>query len=326
MISLNNSNTKGYHKYVLQALEEGQVSTAGRFTDLFEEKLAEYLGVSDCIATNSGTSALHLALIGCDVYESDEIVIPALTFEATRNVLKYIGAYPYIYDIDINTWNITRYVYQEIDFNQRKTSIPVSLYGNPITQYSIDRGHTIRDNAESLCSSNEGDYQYSCYSFNGNKTITTGGGGAVIGPCLDKVRKHIINYGGQYNYRMPSLNAALGLAQLENIDYFIERKTKFHEIYLNELSKFVQFQEATPDTKPVWWFTAGTFPEYINIGSLMAQMEQRNIPSRRIFKPLADLPNANYIYEHGLCLPSGTSNSDDDIYYVCNQIKEICGQ
>jgi len=323
MISLNNSNTKGYHKYVLQALEEGQVSTAGRFTDLFEEKLAEYLGISDCIATNSGTSALHLALLSCGLKPGDKIIIPALSFVATKNVLDYICAEPIFVDVDINTWLILD---DELDSKyEQSIFIPVNLYGN-VFDLKFDYRSTIIDSAELFKKPSSDLYDFACYSFNGNKIITTGAGGAIIGQNLGLVSKFIVNFSGKYNYRMASLNAALGLAQLENIDYFIERKTKFHEIYINELSEIVQFQEATPDTKPTWWFTAGLFPEDIEIPYLIQALAMRDIPSRRIFKPLADLPNANYIYEHGLCLPSGTSNSDDDIYYVCKQIKEICGQ
>jgi len=304
----------------------------------FEIAMARYLGVSGCIATNSCTAAMHLALMECGVGSGHELIIPALTFVATRNVIEYVGAKPIISDVDLETWCITDKTIP------RKGKIPkgiisVDLFGNPVginkefiklafSNLFGNQFFLISDSAESLGTKDPYDesVDYLCYSFNGNKTMTTGGGGLLIGENLNYIREKINpgHYNGiGYNYRMTGLSAALGLAQLKRLPEFLKKKRRFNEIYRNELDELVTFQKATPDSNPSWWFTACLFPEHIHIAELQNKLLEHHIPTRRIFKPLADLPNANYIYKHGLCLPSSTLNTEEDIYQICKVIKQL---
>jgi perosamine synthetase len=172
---------------------------------------------------------------------------------------------------------------------------------------------------------------YSTYSFNGNKTMTTGGGGIVAGNNLAKIRELIkpaYHDGLAYNYGMPAHNARLGLEQLKKLPKYLEKKTTFNKIYREELS-FLKFQKDEPGP---CWMTAALFPEWVNIERLQIRLRGRGIPTRRIFKPLnhykhlADgktYPNAERIYKHGLCLPSSVKNSEKDILETCRAIKKL---
>ncbi len=314
MIHFDSPNIGNLEKdCVRQALDEGSISTHSHFVTDFEKAMAEYLGVDDCIATNSGTSALHLALVelGIGIEYGYEISIPALTFPATKNVLRYVGAKPIVADVDVDTWLLPR---------QKILALPVDLYGNINLDYA-----PLIDAAESL-GGRERHEGFVCYSFNGNKVMTTGGGGLLVGTNLNRIRQKINpgHYNGiGYNYSMTGLSAALGLSQLKSLPYFIKKKRRFNRIYREKLNGLVKFQEATPGSDPSWWMTACTFPDDINIVDLQEKLKVRGIPTKRIFKPLADLPNATHIYEHGLCLPSSTLNGIENISEVCKEIKEV---
>jgi len=333
MIHLDSANITGLEiECVIGALRMGQISTSSPLVDEFERAMRDYLGISDCIATNSGTSALHLALIACGIEPEDEVIIPALTFKATENAVRYTGAMPVVVDVDPETWTL--------DFDEAdkainawtKAIIPVLLYGNPyIYTQTKKQLLLISDGCESLGTKLRGvaverHDTYICISFNGNKIMTTAGGGLLVGSNLDSVREKIYpgDYDGVgYNYRMTGLSAAFGLAQLERLKGFLVKKLMFNAIYREELRGLVRFQKRTPDSEPSWWLTACLFPEEIDIPDLQANLKGKGIPTRRIFKPLTDLPNARYIYDHGLCLPGSTLNTGDDILEACKTIKEL---
>lgn len=301
---------------VIRTLRNNQVSTAGTTVQEFEQAMAKWLEVPDCIATNSGTTALHLALMEIGYNKNHEIVIPALTFIATKNVIEYIGSQVIIKDVDSKTWLLSPNAEREYS-----NIIPVDLYGNPY------RGHSfIFDAAESLGVQIDRRAAQICYSFNGNKIMTTGGGGLLVGPNLDSIRAKINpgHYDGiGYNSRMPALNAALGLGQLQRLDGFLAKKRRFNQIYRDELPT-LKFQKATSGSDPSWWMTCCLFEQGAEI--MQTALKERDIPTKRIFKPLADresCPNAWYIYDHGLCLPSSTLNQDEDILMVCKEIRTI---
>jgi perosamine synthetase len=346
-IHLDFANIKHAKKLINNVLDTGYVSSAGPITDEFEQAMAKYLGVSDAVAVNSGTSALHLALLACDVGPGDEVILPVTTFVATANAVSYIGAKPIFVDIDPITWNIDSQKAIEAITPRTMAFICVHLYGNPCDMSYFPRIR-IEDAAESLGAKFKGKHtgtlgDLGCFSFNGNKIMTTGGGGLVVSrwlKSLDKIRNLSVqakNHDGThnaigYNYKMPSLNASLGLAQLKNLESFLAKQRRFNEIYRNELAGLVKFQEATPDSEPSWWFTVCLFPPDIDISSLQAELYKHWIPTRRIFRPLTDskpyqnrnvYPNARYIYNHGLCLPRSTLNTEKDIMYVCKKIKKM---
>ena len=337
MISLDSSNIGELEKeYVIRCLEDGEVSTRGKWVEKFEKTMAKYLNVPDTVAVNSGTSALHLCLLTLGIGPDDEVIIPALTFCATYNVVKYVGAIPIIVDIDIDTWCMDfQKVSTEIT-EKTKAIMPVTLYGNAYdVSVIIERIPIILDACESLGTKTIDNFpiehygEYAVLSFNGNKTMTTAGGGLVVGKNLDKIRllsqqakANNLDLVG-YNYRMTAFSAALGMAQLKRLPSFIKRKKKIREIYENELGNLVTFQKASPYSDPCWWLNACLIPENYELSYVMKKLDKAKIPHRRIFKPLASLPNAQYIYDHGFCLPSSTLCTDKDIMFVCQTIKEI---
>jgi perosamine synthetase len=310
-------------------------STRGNGVAEFERKMADFLGVNDCVAVNSGTSALFLSLLACGIGPEDEVVVPATTFVATANAVLMTGAKVVLCDVDKDSWLLDWASNIELVYHPvLEAIVPVSLYGNTFNEdVSFFRVNVIVDNSEALGNPRvNGDYF--CYSFNGNKTITTGGGGLIIGANLDKIRE-IINPGSYdglgYNLGMPALNARLGIEQLKNADRYIAKKNRFNEIYRSELDGFVTLQESSHNADSSWWMTACLFPEHINIDELRGKLLYDGIPTRRIFRPLnhyahlkdaKTYPVAEYLYEHGLCLPSSVRNSEDDIYIICEIIKK----
>lgn len=337
MIYLEEPNINSHDIFgVVRCLRSGQVSTRGSAVDEFERRMADFLGVKDCVATCSGTAALQLALLAAGIGPGDTVVVPALTFIGTVNAVKAVGAEPVFADVDKRTW-----VMKYCGCCGAKGILGVDLYGNPCNPVAFQgmpysdgcvEKKFITDSAEAL-GSRHGNNGICSYSFNGNKTMTTGGGGLVVGGDLDKVR-YLAEQGKYqsigFNYRMPALNASLGLAQLDRLPECIAKKKRINEIYHNELDGLVTFQEATSGSDPCWWYTAVVFPE---VAGLMARyLGDRGIPTRRLFTPLHFIqgyedgnhyPNAEMLWVHGLCLPSSTRNSERDILTVCKAIKEV---
>ena len=289
-----NGNEKDY---VVDCVESGWVSSVGQYVNLFEEKLAEYTGVKKAVVTVNGTAALHIALLLGGVEPGDEVLMPALSFIATANAVAYCGAYPHFVDSEIKTLGPDMNGLKDYlrDIGERKFDgklynkhtgrrisafVPMHTFGHPVDieearsicdEFSIA---LIEDAAESLGSFYKGKHtgnwgDLSALSFNGNKVMTTGGGGAILtnNEKLGKLAKHITTtakvphayefYHDQlgYNYRMPNLNAALGCAQLEQIDDFLSKKRKLAEAYKKQFanSTLFTFFEEVPDTKANYW-------------------------------------------------------------------------
>lgn len=306
-------------------IRDQEVSTRSLLVDRFEAEIAKFLNVSPdrVLATNSGTSALRLALMVNKVGLFMNVHMPALTFAATDNAIKSVVATSVIHDVDLDTWNVPRGSY-----DLALAFIPVDLYGNPCEAEGTNV--TIIDACESLGSrSSIPSNRYLCYSFNGNKTMTTGAGGLLVSPSAEdskRARKLADPTKGGYNYRMAGLNAALGLVQLRHLKEFIHRKKQIRAEYVYELGDIIRFQQPTPGTDPCFWMTAGTFPDEIDIPALQVNLQERGIPSRRVFRPLASrdqCPIAWSIYDHGLCLPSSTLDSVNTIRWVCGQVREV---
>jgi len=355
--NLNSDDYKSLEKAILAG-----VSTSSPIVGDFEKVIAEYLNVKpgNVLVVNSGTSALHLALLGCRVKPEDEVILPVLTFAATANAVKYIGAKIKFCDVDEDTWDINP---NEIDrlMNDRLIGVVyVDLYGVPVNGIEIldkiekYRIFVIADSSESLGSIHRKNYltrtgveDFSCFSFNGNKIITTGGGGLIVGPenPINYLRglscqgrryygsgyDELHSYVG-YNYRMPGLNAALGLSQLHRLPYFLERKRRIHAIYETELSDILQFQKATKGTFPNWWYTAALLPEGRHVPTFQSQLQAEGIPTRRVFRPLNESPAfidresypvAEMIFRRGICLPCSTLMTDSETSKVCSTIRRL---
>lgn len=345
-------------EFLCRAIDSGFVSTIGPFVDEFETLFSGYIASLKAVSVQSGTAALHVTLHELGIGPGDEVIVPALTFIATVNPISYVGATPVIVDVDRETWNIDPTLLEAAITAHTKAIMPVHLYGNPCDMDSImaiARKHNlfvIEDATESLGATFKGTQtgtfgDFGCFSFNGNKAITTGGGGMVVGNDARRLEhiKFLVNQARDetqgyfhpeigFNYRMTNIEAALGLAQLKQLDSFLKIRKQFNQHYRDELGAMdsIHLQREYPHASSSWWLTCGTFKEGISIPSLQAALHKQEIQTRQVFLPLSEQPPyakflrhecpvALDIYHHGLCLPSSTLNKPEDIARVCNAIK-----
>lgn len=349
-------------KYLCECVDSSFVSTIGPFVTKFEEEFARYLEVPRAVSVQSGTSALHIALIELGITSEDEVILPALTFVASANPIRYVGATPVFVDVDPVTWNISPGKIEKAITKKTKAIMPVHLYGNPCDMDSImniAKKHdllVIEDATESLgatytgrCTGTIGDI--GCYSFNGNKVITTGGGGMVVAKDAQRAEhiKFLVNQARDvskgfyhtevgYNMRMTNLEASLGLAQMKRLNTFLEKKRSFNNIYREILADipFIKFQEEDVQGKSAWWLSSITIEHpQKNIPAIQEELKSKGIPSRRLFVPINKFPPysdakneflsvCEHLYLYGLNLPSSTVNSEKTIQYVAEEIKKIC--
>lgn len=346
-------------KFLIKAVDSGFISTIGPFVSEFEEKFVEYLSVNKAVSIQSGTAAIHIALYELGIGEGDEVIVPALTFVATVNPVIYVGATPVFVDVDIKTWNIDPLKIENAITEKTKAIIPVHLYGNPCDMGEIMKLaqkynlFVVEDATESLGAKFNERFTgtigtLGCFSFNGNKTITTGGGGMVVGSDEQRLAhiKFLVNQArddskGYYhpevgfNYRMTNIASALGMAQMERLKELLAKKKILNMIYRNELTgvEGLSFQEEYKGAESSCWFTSCLLRSETDMLSLQKRLYQRGIPTRRVFMPIAEFPpyrkarrdelrNTYAIYGRGLCLASSTLNTEEQIYRACEIIKE----
>lgn len=259
-------------KYLNECIDTTFVSSVGKFVDRFEEAMAAYTGAKKAVVCVSGTNALHMAMMLVGVERDDEVLTQALTFIATCNAISYIGAHPVFIDVDMETLGLSPKAVKAwleknaelkngVCYNKKtgrrvKACIPMHTFGHPVKIDELvqicDEWHLelVEDAAESIGSLYKGQHtgtfgKVGAISFNGNKTITTGGGGMLLfqDEELGKLAKHLTTQAKVphrwafvhdhigYNYRMPNINAALGCAQLENLDRYVENKRETARIY-----------------------------------------------------------------------------------------------
>jgi len=348
-------------EYIKGCLDTNWVSSSGSYVDLFEKRFAEYIGAQKAVVTVNGTSALHLALISLGIGEGDEVIVPSLTFIATVNAIWYVRAIPVFVDVCRDTFVMDAEKVEELITNRTKAILPVHVYGHPVDmdvimdishRYNL---HVIEDATESLGSKykgrNTGTIGHAgCFSFNGNKLITTGGGGMLVtndSAVADKAKylscqaKTVTGNGGfiheevGYNYRMPNILAALGVAQLESIDKFTETKKKnaaFYSELLKEI-KGITLPIEKPWAENVHWLYSivveDDFP--LSRDDLIVLLNQNEIESRPFFipihtmKPYKDFPCGNMDISNelalkGMNLPSSVSLTREQIREVVNVI------
>lgn len=321
--------------YLRDAVNSGYVSTAGEFVKRFEDSLREIIGVSEVFATSSGTAALELALIGSGVGPGDEVILPSFTFVATANAVSHVGADPHFVDIDSVTLGISPSRLREL-LDQQTTFtdglvlnsltgkriaaiVPMHTFGSPVNLRELMeiarefRVPVVEDAAEALGSNFGGRPAgsfglASAISFNGNKIVTTGGGGLVatndsdVGTLVRHLGStakvphpyHFIHDRVGFNYRMPALNAALGLAQVERLDHFLESKARLHQQYVEAFSDFDEARvfEAPPASSPNHWLNALVFePSWAHVRDLVCEIAAReNVGVRPPWNPLHRLP------------------------------------
>lgn len=322
-------------RYVKECLDTGWVSSVGSYVDRFEQDLARFTGVKRAVAVVNGTAALHMCLKLVGVEADDEVMIPSLTFVATANAVAYCGAAPHFVDSEMRTLGIDcgkldsylkDIAEQRPDgcFNRRtgkriRALVPMHTFGHPVdldaafdlcARYNIT---LVEDAAESLGSYYRGKHtgnwgRISALSFNGNKVITTGGGGAVLtnDENLGNLAKHMTTTARVphpwelshdmigYNYRLPNLNAALGCAQLEQLPSFLERKRALAERYRKAFDslKGVRFFPEPENCRSNYWLNVLLLDEgYADQRDLLLDMtNKRGIQTRPAWTPMHRLP------------------------------------
>jgi len=356
-------------KYVVKAFDTNWVAPLGPNVDAFEEILAQYSGVKHAAALSSGTAAIHLALIILGVGHGDEVIASSLTFSATVNPIAYQKAIPVLVDSETETWNmkpelLETAIKDRIKKGKRpKAIIPVHLYGMPANMEDILRIAekyeipVIGDAAEALGSKYKGKPAGSfgkmgVLSFNGNKIITTSGGGALISDdkeLIDKARflatqarDKAIHYQHTqigYNYRMSNVLAGIGCGQMEVIDERVKRRRDNYSFYKKNLEIFkgISFLEEPNGSyfSNRWLTTIIIDPGKAGITReiLQADLEKENIESRPLWKPMHLQPifsscpayvngTSEELFNRGLCLPSGTNMSDDDRQRILDTISK----
>lgn len=357
-------------KYIQEAFDSNWIAPMGPNVDAFERELANYVGVNDSVALSSGTAALHLALILAGVGSGDIVICPTFTFAASANPIVYLKAIPVFIDSENLTWNLCPDVLEEtIKYYIKKGKKPkavigVHIYGMPMQlneilflceKYEIP---LIEDAAEALGSSYHerklGSFgKMSFFSFNGNKIITTSGGGALLSndPVLIKKAKFLASQAKDeaahyqhseigYNYRLSNICAGIGRAQLELIDERVESRRRNFNFYKKEMGKLsgFSFQNELPGSVSNRWLTCILIDlklsKEINPDKIRLHLEAKNIETRPLWKPLHLQPvfkDAPYfggnvaadLFEKGICLPSGSGLSEENLLFICENIKSL---
>ncbi|SCZ27900.1 MULTISPECIES: LegC family aminotransferase [unclassified Pseudomonas] len=333
-------------EYVNATLESTFVSSVGAFVDQFENRMAAFTGSERAVATVNGTAALHMALLLADVRPGDLVVTQPLTFVATCNAIAYCGAEPVFVDVDLHTMGLSpnaleswlsQHAYRDVDGQCRakandkiiKACLPMHTFGHPVELDTLIEccarwGLTlVEDAAESLGSLYKGRHTgtfgaLGTLSFNGNKVITTGGGGMILTDAQIGARaKHLtttakLSHAYEfrhdevgYNYRLPNLNAALGCAQLEQLDHFIAVKRQLAAFYERELdgSGLVFFKEP-PECRSNYWLNAVICEGAEQRDELLKATNAQNVMTRPIWALMNKLP------AYAACLKGDLSNAE----------------
>lgn len=351
MIALHEPEFAGQEwTYVKDCIDTGWVSSVGAYVDRFERDLRAITGASHAVATSNGTAALHICLLLAGVEAGDEVLMPALTFIATANAVSYAHAVPHFVDseeatLGVDPLRLQSYLEQIAErrdgasYNRQtgarlRALVVMHVFGHPCDMAALaklaERWHLmlIEDAAESLGASYQGHHtgnigQLAALSFNGNKVVTTGGGGAVLtnDPVLGKRAKHLTTTARVphrwnflhdevgYNYRMPNLNAALGCAQLENLPLFIARKRKLAERYGAAFSGVngLRFLREPEGTQGNYWLNAIVLdPDNASLrDDLLAALNDAGYMSRPLWTLMHRLP----MYEACPRMPLATAES-----------------
>lgn len=356
--------------WVEKAFESEWIVPLGPNVDEFEHRLEKYLGAPNVVALSAGTAAIHLALVALGVGAGDEVICQSFTFAASANPIKYQGADPVFVDSESDTWNMSPDALEEAIVDRKKQTghypkaiIPVYLYGMPAKmdeiraiadKYGIP---IVEDSAEALGSEYKGKKcgtlgNYGCLSFNGNKIITTSGGGALV--ChskeeADRVKFYATQAREQrpyyyhetigYNYRLSNVSAGIGCGQMDVLQEHVELRRAIHKFYTKELAEIdglsVQ-QNPSADFNSNFWLSTviidpktGKDPE-----SLRQFMLDAGVETRRLWRPMhmqpvfADAPyyggtTCETLFDRGLCLPSGSGLKEEELRYVADKIKEF---
>lgn len=356
--------------WVEKAFESEWIVPLGPNVDEFEHRLEKYLGAPNVVALSAGTAAIHLALVALGVGSGDEVICQSFTFAASANPIKYQGADPVFVDSEPDTWNMSPDALEEAIIDRKKQTghypkaiIPVYLYGMPAkmdeiraiaNKYGIP---IVEDSAEALGSEYKGKKcgtlgNYGCLSFNGNKIITTSGGGALV--ChskeeADRVKFYATQAREQrpyyyhetigYNYRLSNVSAGIGCGQMDVLQPHVELRRAIHDFYTKELAEIdglsVQQNPSTDFNSNFWLSTVLIDPKTgKDTESLRQFMLDAGVETRRLWRPMhmqpvfADAPyyggtTCETMFDRGLCLPSGSGLKEEELRYVADKIKEF---
>jgi len=379
-MTTNNSNTNNINKkkiflssphmsdeeyekqYINEAFETNWVAPLGPNVDNFETEFANKIGSNHAAALSSGTAAIHMALKAAGVKPNDKVFCQSLTFSASANPIIYENAMPVFIDSDKKTWNIDPNVLEKAikTHPDAKYLVLVHLYGlsadlDPIVELCNKHDITlIEDSAEALGTKYKGKYtgtfgKFGVFSFNGNKIITTSGGGMLVSEDKERIEKvrfwatqsrekerHYEHKELGYNYRMSNIVAGIGRGQLKVLNERIAKKRYIFNYYKNNLSDLdgIDFMPMNEWNEPNCWLSCITLSGKIKPIDIMLALEKENIESRPIWKPMHMQPffsKYDYVggnvsenlFTSGVCLPSDTKMTDEDLDRVCRIIKGL---
>lgn len=354
---------EGYEKqYIQEAFDTNWIAPLGANVTGFENELAAKVGCKAASATTTGTAAIHLALKSVGVKQGDIVFCQSLTFSATANPIIYEKAIPVFIDSNYETWNMDPDALEEAfeKYPNVKAVLVVHIYGLSADMdriVDICKKHNvalIEDAAESLGSYYKGKHtgtfgDYGIYSFNGNKIITTSGGGMLVSDNEEKIAKtkfwatqsrdqerHYEHSELGFNYRMSNVVAGIGRGQLKVLDQRVAKKKYIFEFYKRELSDLdgVNFMPINDWNEPNYWLSSMTLSGRVKPIDIMLKLEEENIESRPVWKPMHMQPffaHFDYIggnvseklFESGICLPSDTKMTNEDLRRIVKTIKGV---
>lgn len=353
-------------KYVKECLDTEWVSSVGKYVDRFEEEFSRYMDVNKAVVTMNGTAAIQLALETLGIKEGDEVIVSSMTFISPVNAIRYVGATPVFADVSRDTFVMDASKVEELITDKTKAIIPVHIYGYPVdmdTLNSIAKKYNlyvIEDATEALGTVYKGKLagtlgDMGCFSFNGNKLITTGAGGMLVSnnvklgdraKYLSNQTKTILSNGAVeheeigFNFRMPNILAAVGVAQLENVDSYLEVKRRNAALY-NELLKdvkgitLVKHDDENVDNS-YWLYSILVEDDYpISRDELLERFKEEEIGVRPFFMPVhnmkpykeckkGDMTFTEEVSLRGINLPSSVSLTSEEVEKVCSVIRGIC--
>ena len=362
-LSSPHMSDEGYEmQYIQEAFESNWIAPLGNNVDEFERELAAKVGVGHAAALCSGTAAIHMAIKAAGVGKGDIVFCQDLTFAASANPIIYENAVPVYIDSDPKTWNMDPNALEDAfkKYPNAKAVITVHLYGlaaDMDTIVELCRKHNvvlIEDAAESLGTTYKGKHtgtigDYGVYSFNGNKIITTSGGGMLVSNNEERIAKarfwatqardparHYQHSELGYNYRMSNVVAGIGRGQLKVLDQRIAKKKNIFEYYKRELGDLdgIEFMPINEWNEPNYWLTCITLHGKVKPLDIILALEKEDIESRPLWKPMHMQPFyqecefigsgiSRQLFENGVCLPSDTKMSDEDLARVCRTIRRL---
>lgn len=343
-------------RYVTDCIKSNWVSSKGKYIELFEKSFSEFNGSKHSIAVSNGTTALHLALAALGIKPGDEVLVPNLTFIATSNSVRYCGAKPVLVEIEKDSWNIDANKIEEKITPKTKAIIPVHLYGAPCDMekiMTIAKKHNlfvVEDCAEAIGAKHKGKKvgtigDIGCFSFYGNKIITTGEGGICttdndkLAEKMRILKDHGMDPNRRYyhpivgfNHRMTNIQAALGFAQMESIHKFINKRDTILQKYNSLLkgTKGVKLQVQKEGNRNVCWMYSILIK---NREKVAKALFEQGYDSRPFFIPLSNMPSdmtneqfkiSEEISNEGINLPTYFNLADKDIEMICKIIKDNC--